>query len=85
MESRIARLEEDMRDVRSVLSRLEPGLATRAEVADLRTEVSKEIADLCNAMILRFAEVPTRTYLWGILGVLITAYDAGLAALAVIK
>jgi hypothetical protein len=99
MEDRVARLEEDMRDVKSVLSRLEfviiridatlasalPGLATKAEVADFRTEVTKEIADLRNEMILRFAEVPAKTYLWGILGVLITAYGAGLAALAVIK
>jgi hypothetical protein len=110
MEDRVARLEEDMRDVKSVLSRLEPmivridatltstlpNLATKAEVVDLRTEVTKEIAevrpeltkeivDLRLAMIQRFADVPTKTYLWGILGVLITAYGAGLAALAVIK
>jgi hypothetical protein len=110
MEDRVARLEEDMRDVKSVLSRLEPmivridatltstlpNLATKAEVADLRIEVTKEIAevrteltkeivDLRLAMIQRFADVPIKTYLWGILGVLITAYGAGLAALAVIK
>ena len=99
MEDRVARLEEDMRDVKSVLSRLEPmivridatltstlpNLATKAEVADLRIEVTKEIVDLRLEMIQRFADVPTKTYLWGILGVLITAYGAGLAALAVIK
>ncbi|MFL5286249.1 MAG: hypothetical protein ACJ8AW_36050 [Rhodopila sp.] len=121
MEDRVARLEEDMRDVKSVLSRLEPmivridatltstlpNLATKAEVADLRTEVTKEIADLRTevtkeiaevrtelskeivdlrlAMIQRFADVPTKTYLWGILGVPIITYGAGLAALAVIK
>ncbi|MFL5255530.1 MAG: hypothetical protein ACJ8AI_22060, partial [Rhodopila sp.] len=60
MEDRVARLEEDMRDVKSLLSRLEPmivrfdatltssltNLATKAEVADLRTEVTKEIAEV---------------------------------------
>jgi hypothetical protein len=110
MEDRVARLEEDMRDVKSVLSRLEPmivridatltstlpNLATKAEIAELRIEVTKEIAevrtdltkeivDLRLEMIQRFADVPTKTYLWGILGGLITAYGAGLAALAVIK
>ena len=91
-----------------------PNLATKAEFAELRTEVTKEIGDvrigltkeiadvradltkeianvrtdlgnLRNEMIDRFANVPTKTYLWGILGVLITAYGGGLAALAVIK
>jgi hypothetical protein len=33
----------------------------------------------------KFGDVPTKTYLWGLIGVLITAYAAGLAALAVLK
>ncbi len=33
----------------------------------------------------KIAELPTRTYMWAVLGVLITAYGAGLAALAVLK
>jgi hypothetical protein len=88
MEARVARLEEDMREVKAVLSRLEPmivridavvgatlpTLATKAELAvwgsDLRTEL---------------AEKPSKTYMWGVLGVLIAAYAAGLAALAVIR
>jgi hypothetical protein len=125
MEERVARLEEDMKDVKSVLSRLEPmiiridatltstlpHLATRAEVgrdiaglraevgkdiaglradvgkdiSGLRTEVTKDILDLRTEMSVKLADIPTRTYMWGILGVLITAYGAGLAALAVIK
>jgi len=154
MEERVARLEEDMRDVKSVLSRLEPmiiridatltatlpNLVTKAELAELRIDVTKEIGDvrtgltkeitdvrtdlgqeianvrtdlgrevadlridlgkevedlrtdlgqkitdLRTEMIARFADVPTKTYLWGILGALITAYGAGLAALAVIR
>jgi hypothetical protein len=139
MEDRVARLEVDMQDVKSVLSRLEPmvvridttltatlpNLATKAELADmrsdlakdisgLRTEISQEISDLRTGvskdvsdlrtdgtgvraemikeisgfraeMIAKFADVPTKTYLWGILGVLITAYGSGLAALAVLR
>ncbi len=77
-----------MRDVKSTLSRLEPliiridatltstlpHLATRAELANLRSEMNE-----------KFGDVPTKTYLWGLIGVLITAYAAGLAALAVLK
>ncbi len=106
-----------MQEVKSVLSRLEPmivridatltatlpNLATKAEVANLRsdmtreisglrteigslrTDTGKEIAALRTEMIARFADVPTKTYLWGILGVLITAYGSGLAALAILK
>jgi hypothetical protein len=148
MEDRVERLEGDMRDVKSVLFRLEPmiiridatlaatlpHLATRAEVAVLRAEVNKDISGLRAEMNDRFSEVndkfsevndrfsevndkfsevndrfsgvnekfsginerfselnqrisdlPTRIYMWGVLGVLITAYGAGLAALAVLK
>jgi hypothetical protein len=47
--------------------------------------MTREIFGLRTEMIARFADVPTKTYLWGILGVLITAYGSGLAALAVLK
>jgi hypothetical protein len=36
-------------------------------------------------MEARLAEMPTRTTMWGILGVLLTAYACGLAARAVPK
>nr|WP_294553541.1 hypothetical protein [uncultured Rhodopila sp.] len=117
VEDRVSQLESDMQEVKSVLSRLEPmivridatltatlpNLATKAEVANLRsdmtreisglrteigslrTDTGKEIAALRTEMIARFADVPTKTYLWGILGVLITAYGSGLAALAILK
>ena len=147
MEDRVARLEEDMKDVKSLRSRLEPviiridatltstlpHLATRAEVgkdisdlrmevtqnisdlrtgvaqdlSELRTEVTRDLSDLRTGvaqglsdlrigvtqdlsdlrveMTQKLSDLPTRTYMWGILGVLITAYGAGLAALAVIK
>ncbi len=143
MEDRVARLEGDMQDVKSLLSRLEPmiiridatltstipHLATRAEVATLcsgldresaavrsdmtqefaavrsemkqefaavrsemkqefaavRFDVNRDISGLRLEMTNKLAELPTRTYMLGILGVLITAYAAGLAALAVLK
>jgi hypothetical protein len=31
------------------------------------------------------AEKPSKTYMWGVLAVLITAYAAGLAALAIVR
>jgi hypothetical protein len=35
--------------------------------------------------VMEAIDLPTRTYMWGILGVLIAVYGAGLAALAVLK
>lgn len=88
MEARVARLEEDMREVKGILARLEPmiiridavvsatlpTLATKGDLADLRSELRGELA-----------EKPSKTYMWGLLGVLIAAYAAGLAAMAVIR
>jgi len=84
LEPRVVRLEEDMRDVKATLVRLEPmivridatltatlpHLATKAELADLRSEL---------------ADKPGKAYLWGVLAVLIAAYAAGLAGLAVLR
>lgn len=117
MEDRVARLEDDMRDVKSVLSRLEPmmiridatltstlpHLATKADLAELRSDTRAEMADLSTGLRAEMAglrvdmhdrlgtmheklgDFPTKTYLWGVLGVLIAAYASGLAALAVLK
>jgi hypothetical protein len=102
-----------VRDVKSLLSRLEPviiridasltatlpHLATRAEVTAMRSEVNQDIAGLrldahqklsdmnlkLSDMNLKLSDMPNRIYMWGVLGVLITAYGAGLAALAVLK
>jgi hypothetical protein len=84
MEARITRLEEDMREVKATGVRLEaavirieamltatlPHLATKAELAETK------------AML---AEKPGKTYMWGILAVLLTAYGLGLASLVVVK
>jgi hypothetical protein len=109
MEARVARLEEDMREVKAVLGRLEPiivrmdsvitatlpTLATKAELAELRSDLKAEIAGVrsdLNAdiaavrsdLVVQLADKPTKTYMWGILGVLTAAYASGLAAMAVI-
>ena len=77
MEQRVTRLESDVRDIQTTLARLEamleatlPHLATKADVAQLRAEL---------------AEKPSRAYMWGVLAALVTAYAAGLAALAILK
>ena len=146
MEARIARLEEDMRDVKATTSRLEmalvriesiltatlPHLATKAELNELRGDMIAGLAPISNlatkaelnelrgemiaglapisnvatkaelnelrsevvaglapiphlATKAELAEKPSKTYMWGILAVLLTAYACGLAALAILK
>jgi len=110
MEARVARLEEDMREVKAVLLRLEPmivrmdaiitttlpQLSTKAELAAVRSELKQEIAEgrseswqqiteLRGELRAGLAEKPSKTYMWGVLTALITAYAAGLAALAMLR
>ncbi len=82
--ARMTRVEGHVHDIKDTLTELKvmvarmdarldaqlPHLATKAEIANLRAEL---------------AEKPGKTYMWGILGVLLTAYACGLAALAVLK
>lgn len=77
MEARAARLEEDMREVKAVLSRLEP------MIIRIDAVVSATLPTLATKAEL--AEKPSKTYMWGILVVLIAAYAAGLAAMSVIR
>jgi hypothetical protein len=86
---RLDRLEADMRDVRAVLGQLVPmitridatlaatlpHLATKAEVADLRTDLSADIGTLRADL----ADKPGKLFLAGAIGVLIAAYALGLA------
>jgi hypothetical protein len=98
LEARVSRLEEDMRESRTAWSRAEaslarieatlPHLATKAHVAELRAEMEQRITGVevtIGRVETQLAEKPGRTYLWGILGVLLAAYACGLAALAVLK
>jgi hypothetical protein len=78
---RFERLEEDVREIKATLAQLLPlvirvderlnstlpQLATKAELADVRTEL---------------ADKPGKTYLATAIGVLLVAYAAGLAGLA---
>lgn len=80
LELRVSRLEADVRELREIaqsIARIEavlPHLATKADVAELRAELRAELA-----------EKPSRTYLWGVMTALITAYAAGIAIIAVLR
>ena len=77
MEARISRLEEDMRDVKSAVTRLE---ATTIRIEAMLAATLPHLATKAE-----LAEKPGKTYMWGILAVLLTAYACGLAGLAVLK
>ena len=87
-------------DVAKVESRLDvmdarldatlPHVATKADVAKVENRLDVMDARLDAtlphlATSAGLAEKPGKTYMWGILGVLLTAYACGLAALAVLK
>lgn len=91
LEARVSSLEKEGRDMRESLARLEvavarieamlaatiPHLATRAQLAELGAELRAELA-----------EKPSKTYLWLVVGVLITAilgsFAAGLTAVSIL-
>jgi hypothetical protein len=77
MEARISRLEEDMREVKSAVGRLE---ATTIRIEAMLAATLPHLATKAE-----LAEKPGKTYMWGILAVLLTAYACGLAGLAVLK
>ena len=61
---------------------------TKAEVADTKVAVGELRAEMkgeLGAVRVELAEKPSKTYMWGVLGVLLMAYACGLAALAVLK
>ena len=70
----LARVEAALGEIKAMLAASLPHLATRAELADLRGELRAELG-----------EKPGKLYMWGILAVLVAAYAAGLAGLAVLK
>ena len=74
LEERIGRVELAVVRIEALLAATLPHLATKTEVADLRT-----------GMVAGFADKPGKTYMWGILAVLLTAYACGLAGLAILK
>jgi len=69
---------------------------TKADIGDLRTETKADsnrletgwktdVAELKLAIARLDADKPSKTYMWGVLAVLITAYTCGLAAVAILK
>lgn len=69
--------ENDMSDVKSHLKEL---LATTLEIEAMLSATLPHLATKAD-----LAEKPSKTYMWGILSVLLTAYACGLAGLAVLK
>ena len=117
---RVARVEGDVSDIKTVLAELKvvmvridtrietqlPHLATKADVAELEARMERrfnefndrfdgrfgtvegrfgEVSSRFGEIEARLAAMPSKTYMWGILGVLLTGYACGLAALAVLK
>lgn len=64
---------------------MDESTALRTEMADNSTSLRTEMAPLRVEMVSGFAEKPSKTYMWGILAVLLTAYGCGLAGLAILK
>lgn len=77
MEVRVSRLEDDMRDTKAAIARLE------ATTIEIKTMLSATLPHLATKADL--AEMPSKTYMWGILAVLLTAYACGLVGLAILK
>lgn len=84
MEGRVSRLEDDMRDMKSSASQLE-ATTVRLELAVVRIETMLAATLPHLATKADLAEKPSKTYMWGILAVLLTAYACGLAGLAILK
>jgi hypothetical protein len=95
MEARVSRLEQGIRDVQSAVGRLETTTGkleermARVELAVARIEamLSATLPHLATKAEIAagFADKPSKTYMWGILAALLTAYACGLAGLAFLK
>jgi len=73
-----------MRDMKSSVSRLE-ATTSRLEMSVVRIETMLAATLPHLATKADLAEKPGKTYMWGILAVLLTAYACGLAGLAILK
>jgi lysylphosphatidylglycerol synthetase-like protein (DUF2156 family) len=110
IEVRVTRLEDDVREMKGTLTQLLPLLTridatlsstlphipTKAELADLRLELTSalsatrsELVGMIGELRASVAEMPSKAYLWAVLGVLVAAmvasYGAGLAAIALLR
>jgi hypothetical protein len=84
MEQRVARLEDDMREMKASVVRLEASVHdVRQSTARIEAMFAATVPHLATKADL--ADKPTKIYLWGVLAVLLTSYASGLAALAILK
>jgi septal ring factor EnvC (AmiA/AmiB activator) len=75
VESKISGVESKISGVESKISGVESKISgVESKISEMRAEMRAELADK-----------PGKTYIWMVLGVLIMAYTAGLAGLAVLK
>ena len=88
VEGQLDRIERALFEIKTLFTATFPHLATKADVADVRTELQVVRTELKEDIVevkVALADKPSRTYMWGILVVLLTAYACGLAALAVLR
>ena len=78
-------LAETLARIEATLAATLPHLATKADIAALRSETKADIAGVRLDIARLDADKPGKAYMWGILAVLLTAYACGLAALAIVK
>ena len=81
LDATTARLEAAIIEIKAILTATLPHLATKADLATEIARVEGKVADLA----VKLADKPGKTYMWGILAVLLTAYGCGLAGLAILK
>ncbi len=81
MDARFGRVEQTLVELKTLFTATLPHLATKADLADVRTELKSDIAEIKVGL----SEKPSRTYMWAILAVLLTAYGCALAGLAILK
>ena len=88
LDATTARIEMTTVEIKAVLAATLPHLATKAELASglgdqtsQMGQLTSRIADLTVAL----AEKPSKTYMSGILAVLLTVYACGLAGLAILR
>ena len=92
MKGTMRRLELLVTEIKATLDATLPHLATKAELSDMRAEwkgdlaqLRTEVADMRADLKTGLADKPSKTYMWGVLTALLTAYACGLAALAILK
>jgi hypothetical protein len=81
---RVSRLEGDMRDMRITMEGLQRSVG---EVKELLIRLDERMSATLPHLATKadLAEKPSKTYMWGILAALLTAYACGLAALAILR